>query len=642
MTNSHIKKLPANLVCQIAAGEVVERPSSAVKELIDNSIDAGAKNIQVQILSNDGRSFRVTDDGSGIHPDDIELAFSDHATSKIQSFEDLSNLITKGFRGEALSSIASVAEVTCFTKHHSTNMALKAFVDKEGKIHKSPAAFARGTSFEIRNLFGSLPVRLKFLKRPETEIQAIQDVVKEAAIAHPEISFEFQNKDKVTLKTSGSGSWEQTVKEVLQEKINFKYLEVVREEEPIIELRGLIAPLTEARSDSKAIVTLVNQRPIQCDIMRKAIRAVYQGFLPAGKYPRIILSLSLPPGQIDVNVHPNKKEIRYAAPNVVFQLVQNALEKHLILNANLNSLPKSLLEHAQESSIQHPPDSNSTRTTFEREPLQVKVNFPTQLEQNLQERPPSEVIHKDKEELIFSSANNSSQEADTNILQISELELKKHPSSKSDNSYKAERGNSTDFCLRSGSFSISGQVSGPQWIRSKYLESLFQLVLTVDLEWDAKQKQTEQIQVFPAMQTRRPKVSNIILEEVWERDGWRCVYCGKYLLHPQLVKQAMRQDPESWVNRLGSNNQLVKTHLLREHQATYDHYLPYSHNPSLAQQKDNLHACCRACNQAKSNSTDQLKWQTKKFDSWTSKEVILGKLSFTGGNKEASFNKVVE
>jgi DNA mismatch repair protein MutL len=657
-----IKILPEQLVNQIAAGEVIERPASAIKELIDNAIDAGADNIQVQIISADGRSFRITDNGIGIPEDQIELAFTKHATSKLSSLDDLTKLQTKGFRGEALASINAVADVICFTKHIHSETAIKAYFNTQGELIKSPAALSEGTSFEVNNLFGYTPVRLKFLKRSETELRAIEEIVRELAIAHSHISFDLEIKGKQIFKTSGSNDWEQTVREVLQESISFKYLEVVKEQEPIMELKGLVAPLSEARSDSKSIITLVNQRPIQCQIMRKAIKSVYQPFLPTGKYPKLILSLTLPMDQIDINVHPTKREIRYASPGEVYKLVQSALEKHLIIsssqikpltNSSNEALDINLVGNENQQRVSefnqiNFANQNSSRSDFPQNDFKSTFS-------NSKERPTSSLedilgIGENKltntDNLNINQTDLPSINSKERILQISSLELTKTNNASDNKSYRAEIGNSTDFCIQADNLSVSGQIGGPKWIRDRYLSSLSNWLNSVDQDWNNfnDNDNAKQIRVFPGQEpaksninklNQRPKINKVLLEEIWQRDGWRCVYCGKHLIHPHTAKLALRSAPEDWIQRIGSNNKLIKTHLFREHQATYDHYFPHSHNPSLSRQEDNLFACCKACNQEKSNSTNYHKWQPKQFESWIS-PLTIGSHNFVAGKL---FNK---
>ncbi len=627
---TYIKKLPADLINQISAGEVIERPASAVKELIENSIDAGANKIQVQLLSSDGRSFRVTDNGCGIPPEEIELAFTDHATSKISSLDDLTHVLTKGFRGEALASIAAVSKVTCSSKHINSDTAYKASFDSNGKLQKIPTALTGGTSFEIHDLFSNVPVRLKFLKKAETEVTAIQDVVREAALAHPEISFDLQIKDKIVFKTSGNGDWMRTVKEVFSDNTNFKYLEVTREEEPFIQVKGLVAPLSEARSDAKSIVTLVNQRAIQCQILRKAIKNVYSGFLPSGKYPRIILSVSLPPEQIDVNVHPTKREVRYASPSLVYQFVQNSLEKHLIIQSSL-SLAKPT-QVVNDTSYTEENEAISQRSF-----LKPKEETTEKIYIEPREKSQSFEIFENKSTNL-ESANPVSATYSSKSFSVASLELKTE-SSNSEQSFRADRGNSSQFRICNGNLSLNGQINGDKTIRESFLSAMHDWLFKLDLQ--ERDTNEQQLKTFTSFQNiKRRSVPSQTLERVWERDNWRCVYCGKTLMHPGLVKRALREDVESWTQRISKGNKIIKSHLFREHQASYDHYLPVSHNPSLGLNEDNLFACCRSCNQEKSNTTNTSKWQPKKHEKLASFKI--GKTKFYGSDTNAKFEVLLE
>jgi DNA mismatch repair protein MutL len=582
---NRIKKLDAQTINQIAAGEVVERPSSAIKELVDNSIDAGATVISVEILSVDCRSFRVTDNGSGINPEDIELAFAPHATSKLSSHEDLENIVTMGFRGEALSTISSVAKVVCITKTLSMEHALKAVVNEDGKIQTSPHAHQQGTTFEVYDLFGNVPVRLRFLKKPETEFQIIQETIKELAVANSNIAFVLKYKNKVVLQTSGSGNWSKTVKEALGESGGkFKYIEVSKDD-PQIELKGLTGSLSDARNDAKGIITLVNNRPIKCDVMRKAIRAAYQGYLIGGKHPRAVISLSIPPSQVDVNVHPTKKEVRYAAPNIVYQTVFSALEKNLLIQSSFSQPKEDVLDIKPEQKV-----------------------LPSNLQPKLPEvknfTPKEQFFIKPQEPLPESFFEPKTEPT----FKIHEQVLSKVEDLADKTSVREERGVATEFRLIEGEHVLSGKVSGPKWMREKYLLSMGNFLRELQDEVVEREEYKQTTFVERTNSFTRPKPPLSLLETIWERDNWQCVYCGKHLVHPSIAKQNMRYDPDSWISRLGSGNKIIKTHLLREHLASYDHHLPYSHNKSLALTEDNLYACCRSCNQEKSNSTNSYKW----------------------------------
>jgi hypothetical protein len=249
----------------------------------------------------------------------------------------------------------------------------------------------------------------------------------------------------------------------------------------------------------------------------------------------------------------------------------------------------------------------------------------------------------------------SSNEQKERILQISSLELTRINKTLANKSYRAEIGNSTDFCIQADNLSVSGQIGGPKWIRDRYLGSLSSWLNSIDQDWDSfnDNDNTKQIRVFPSQDAKsanlnkgnynqkksRPKINKALLEKIWQKNGWRCVYCGKHLIHPDAAKESVRSAPEDWVQRIGSNNKLIKTHLFREHQATYDHYFPHSHNPSLSRQEDNLHACCRSCNQEKSNSINYHKWQPKQFEPWVNPEQIGSKYFVAGRLFENEDNK---
>ncbi|MDX1921427.1 MAG: DNA mismatch repair endonuclease MutL [Candidatus Caenarcaniphilales bacterium] len=656
-----IKKLPPQVVNQIAAGEVIERPASAVKELIDNSIDAGAKSIQIQIISQDGRSFKVIDDGYGIDKDDIELAFAPHATSKINDTADLNELHTLGFRGEALASISSIAKVTCTTKHVKAGSAYKASFDDTHKLSVSPAAFAKGTCIEVRDLFYNVPARLKFLKKAETELTVIQDTVRELALSNPQIAIELQVKNKTVIKTSGKADLAITLKELFSSQSSsqsassnteFKYLEVTKEDFEDTVLKGYIAPLSAARSDKRCLVTIVNGRPIKCDTILKAVLSVYRPFLPSGKYPQLVLSLDMTPSLVDFNVHPTKKEVRYTKPQIIYQLVHSALEKHLILNSAASSV--QLFDEAksqeQESSNRQVPQlkfdsfksSVSSNQVFPKQQKGYEVSriqsFINKLDSNREQSDATlfAAFEAKMQESRTQSVSKSPQK--DNLLKVSEMKIH-FDENLSQSSIRSDRGNSTDFTLSSGAFSLAGEVSGEKWIRDKFIRTLDEFIQQVSAELPFYESESEQISFVSKAQQSRPKLAIGILEKVWERDNYRCVYCGKHLLHPGLVKKALRVDPHSWVSRLGRGNKLIKTHILREHQATYDHLLPFKHNSSLAVQPNNLFASCRACNQAKSSSTDYKKWQPSVYPAWsgTVEKVKIGNLLFSRGFANAEF-----
>ncbi len=323
-----IKLLDKNLINQIAAGEVIERPVSVVKELVENSIDAGATKISVDI-SNDIRNIRVADNGSGIEKDDIELAFCRHATGKIFTQKDLWNIGTLGFRGEALASIISVSKVSCITKTKQAVSGVKA-VCENSEVSFSEIGCSDGTIMEVKDLFYNIPVRLKFMKNQKTELGHIQDFVQSIAISHPEISFSLKNNNNELLKTTGSNDLEIVLGEVYNKGIS-KELNIVdaADDGAGMVLTGVVSNPTFTKSNRKSIFIFVNGRIIKCPVIYKAIDNAYSDLIPNGKYPFVVLSLNLPAGDVDVNVHPQKKEVRYKDTNLVYNFIFYSIKNAL-------------------------------------------------------------------------------------------------------------------------------------------------------------------------------------------------------------------------------------------------------------------------------------------------------------------------
>ena len=322
-----IIQLSKNVINQIAAGEVIERPFSVVKELVENSVDAGASRISVEI-SNECRNIRVADNGSGIHPDDIILAFSKHATSKIATGGDLYAVKTMGFRGEALASIISISKLTCTTRTKDYDYGTKVECENS-EVKKSQTGCAVGTIMEIRDLFYNLPARLKFLKSPKTEFAYINELMQTIALAHPEISFELKNNGKTVLKTTGQGEILQTAKEVFGEDISKNLTEVLKTDKLSgLKISGYVSTPDYTRASKKDYYTYVNSRPVKCPVFQKAVDMVYKDLI-GSRYPFIILNLEINPEDVDVNVHPTKKEVRYKNPNQVFNFIHSSVDMAL-------------------------------------------------------------------------------------------------------------------------------------------------------------------------------------------------------------------------------------------------------------------------------------------------------------------------
>ncbi len=334
-----IIQLSKNVINQIAAGEVIERPYSVVKELVENSIDAGASKISIEI-ENECRNIRVADNGSGIHPDDIILAFSKHATSKIKTGEDLYNVTTMGFRGEALASIISISKLTCITRTKDFEYGTKVECENS-EVKQAKTGCAIGTIMEIKDLFYNIPARLKFLKSAKTEYAYISELVQALALVHPEVSFELKNNGKTTLKTTGQSSLVQTMKELFNEDINKNFREVLKTDKISgLKISGYVSTPDYTRSSKKDYYMYVNSRIVKCPVFQKSVDTVYKN-LVGNRYPFIVLNLELPPEDVDVNVHPSKKEVKYKNPNQVFNFIYSAVDSALsgIKQEKISNIP---------------------------------------------------------------------------------------------------------------------------------------------------------------------------------------------------------------------------------------------------------------------------------------------------------------
>lgn len=323
-----IVQLSKNVINQIAAGEVIERPFSVVKELVENAIDAGATKISIEI-SNECRNIRIADNGSGIAPEDIVLAFSKHATSKIKDETDLYDIKTMGFRGEALASIISISKLVCITRTKDFEYGTRVECENS-EVNSTKTGCAVGTIMEVSDLFYNIPARLKFLKSAKTEFSYISEYIQTAALIHNDISFELKFNGKTTLKTSVSKELLQTVKDVFSQDIAQSLLSVFKSDRLSgLKISGYVSSPDFTRSSKKDYYMYVNSRPVKCPIFQKAIDNVYRNLIGNFRYPFIILNLEIPPQDIDVNVHPAKKEVRYKNPNQIFNFIYSSVDEAL-------------------------------------------------------------------------------------------------------------------------------------------------------------------------------------------------------------------------------------------------------------------------------------------------------------------------
>ena len=327
----NVRRLDPILVDRIAAGEVVERPASAVKELVENAIDAGARNIDVVIEAGGRRLIRVVDDGAGMDPDDLALCVERHATSKIPD-GDLSNIATLGFRGEALPSIGSVALLEITSRRASAEHAHAVRVDQGRKAPVKPAAHPPGTRVEVRDLFSATPARLKFLKGDRAEAQAVADILRRMAIAHPQVRFALVGEGTSGLDcpscADGAEGRLTRIVQILGGEFRDNAIEVMAEREGFT-LEGFAGLPTWHRANAMAQYLYVNGRPVRDKLLSGAVRAAYMDFLPAGRHPALALFIGCEPRAVDVNVHPAKAEVRFRDPGLVRGLVIGALRQSL-------------------------------------------------------------------------------------------------------------------------------------------------------------------------------------------------------------------------------------------------------------------------------------------------------------------------
>lgn len=329
-----IQRLPDLVANQIAAGEVVERPASVIKELVENSLDAGATRIHVQVAEG-GRVLRITDNGCGMTKEEAPFAFERFTTSKIRNADDLWKLTTMGFRGEALASIASVARIECRTRPASQDLGTRVMVEG-GEITACEAiGCAAGTSFQINDLFYNVPARLKFLKSPTTEVGYIQELVQAIALANPEIGFQFSHGERENLRTLGDGDVLSTARQVWGRDIA-DHLFTFEGETPMGKLKGVATWPTYVRADRSRQMIFINRRWVRIPMLTKVVDELWSDLVPDRRHPAFILAIELDPSLVDVNVHPTKREVRLKEAQALRDLAYRTLSKALKTNTTVH------------------------------------------------------------------------------------------------------------------------------------------------------------------------------------------------------------------------------------------------------------------------------------------------------------------
>ena len=330
MATIHV--LDETTINKIAAGEVVERPASVIKELIENSIDASATNIEIEIGDGGVAYMRITDNGIGMTEEDARLATLRHATSKIQQVEDLFDIASLGFRGEALASIASVSHFSLITRKADSDLGTRITVDGGTFTDCIPYGAAPGTTIEIRDLFYNTPARRKFLKTERTEASKIQDIVGKLALSNPHISFKLIVDDRVSIITPGNGNISDTVAALYGYKTKDDIFTVAYESDSIY-IDGVVSKPTLLKSTRIWQTIIVNNRVISDKTIMKAIDNAYHALLPKNGHPLVVLNITVPAGMVDINVHPRKSEVKFSDDKIIFKAVY-----HGILNALNNPL----------------------------------------------------------------------------------------------------------------------------------------------------------------------------------------------------------------------------------------------------------------------------------------------------------------
>lgn len=337
----NIVLLDDNTINKIAAGEVVDRPSSIVKELVENSIDANAKNITVEIKNGGISYIKITDDGDGFKADDVEIAFERHATSKIRKESDILKITSMGFRGEALASIAAISKVLLVTRNKDEDIGTKINVEAGNILSKDKTASNRGTTIYIKDVFFNTPARFKFLKKDYTEAGYIEDVMIRMALSNPQVAFKYINNGKIVINTNGDNKLDTVIYNIFGKEIYSNVLKVEYTYKDI-EVTGAVGLPQISRSTRNNEFTYINSRFVKDNILRSSIEKAYTEKLGVNKFPFAIINIKVNPETIDVNVHPAKLEVKFENEKDVFEAVYFAV-KNVLENNNRERSPFTII-----------------------------------------------------------------------------------------------------------------------------------------------------------------------------------------------------------------------------------------------------------------------------------------------------------
>ncbi|MGM0438077.1 MAG: DNA mismatch repair endonuclease MutL [Bacillota bacterium] len=352
-----IKQLSQEVANQISAGEVVERPASVVKELVENSIDADSDRILIKIKNGGKKLIRVKDNGIGIEEENIEKAFSRYATSKIENISDLYSLNTLGFRGEALASISSVSKLTALSKAKDNIKGVKIIYHGGKKIKKETAACPEGTDIKVEDLFYNTPARYKYLKTKTTEFGHISKIITQESLSYPDIKFNLKHNGKNVLSTPGSGKLKDAIYAIYGDDI-FSKLHFLEFEDRYIKIKGYIADPSLTRSSRIHEMFFVNKRSVYSRTLSNAVESAYRGLIAKNRYPIVFLFVKLNPILVDVNVHPAKKQIKFSRNKIIKSVVKNGIKE------KLNDLNPAVQYKIKNNNSQNKKVNNNNNTKF--------------------------------------------------------------------------------------------------------------------------------------------------------------------------------------------------------------------------------------------------------------------------------------
>jgi DNA mismatch repair protein MutL len=379
---SKIRVLSDSLANKIAAGEVVERPASIVKELIENAIDAGATRIDVAIESGGRRLIRIADDGEGMVRDDAILAFERHATSKIRTADDLAEILTLGFRGEALASIASVSKVRLRTQIEAAQSGTEIEIEKGRLLAVRDTAFSQGTEFEVRDLFFNVPARLKFLRSDKTESYHVTNLVTHYALAHPSISFSLTSNGREVIRVTPAPELRERAYQLFGEEFIGDLIEVAGSAGEM-RVSGFVSSPSAVRSTRDNQYFFVNRRYVRDPLLSRGLSEAFRAMVPSGTFPSAMLFVELPPREIDVNVHPAKTEIRFVRATTVRELLRDSI-RAAISTAGAAATPFGAPAISSMPFVNAPPSLvTAAEPAFGLEPAPPRVQVPTQQRINL-------------------------------------------------------------------------------------------------------------------------------------------------------------------------------------------------------------------------------------------------------------------